>query len=74
MLPGMIVLHWNGAELPAELASLPPGRYVVAPVQSATALSEDEEAGLLHALGSLNGGEGVDDAEIDARVAFALSR
>ncbi len=68
----MVVLHWNGAELPTELVSLPPGRYVVEPVDSGTVLSEHEEAGLLRALDSLERGEGVDQEDLDARVASLL--
>jgi hypothetical protein len=41
------LMTWNGTDLPAEFRDLPPGLYVVEPVDSeAPALSPDEEAGI----------------------------
>jgi hypothetical protein len=52
---------WNGKDLPAEIRDLPPGRYVVEPVDSeAPALSPDEEAGIDAALASYRQGRIVD--------------
>lgn len=68
----MVVLYWNGVEVPAELASLPPGRYVLEPVATVAELSDDEETGLLDALASHERGEGMDEDEMDTRVAAVL--
>jgi hypothetical protein len=69
----MVILNWNGKELPSELASLPPGRYVLEPVAAVAALSKDEDEGLLRALASLDRGEGVDEEQMDAKIASILT-
>ena len=51
------MLHWNGKDLPAELRDLPPGTYVVEPIEPPL-LTDDQEAGLSAALASLHGGKG----------------
>jgi hypothetical protein len=47
-----VVVEWNGQDIPAELRSLPAGRYVIAPVDESVELSAEEEAGLIAALRS----------------------
>jgi hypothetical protein len=47
-----VVVEWNGHDVPEGLRELPAGRYVLAPVDEAVALSEDEERGLISALES----------------------
>jgi hypothetical protein len=47
-----VVVEWNGRDVPEELRELPAGRYVLAPVDEAVALSDEEEAGLIAALHS----------------------
>ncbi len=47
-----VVVEWNGQDLPEELRELPAGRYILAPVDEAIALSDEEEAGLIAALKS----------------------
>ena len=47
-----IVVEWNGQDVPEGLRELPPGRDVLAPVDDAVVLSEDEERGLVVALES----------------------
>jgi len=55
---GARVLHWNGKDVPEELRELPAGTYVVEAVDSAPALTSDEDRGLAEALASLRVGEG----------------
>jgi len=47
-----VVVEWNGHDVPEELRELPAGRYVLAPVDEAVTLSDEEERGLVIALGS----------------------
>lgn len=70
----MWLVHWNGAEVPTELAALPPGRYVMEPVDAVAPLSETEEQSLIKGLASLDRGEGLSEEEMDARVAELLRR
>jgi hypothetical protein len=52
------VINWNGRDLPEEirkmlpegLRDLPPGRYVVEPVDQTPELTPEEEDGLIQAL------------------------
>jgi hypothetical protein len=57
------VLHWNGTDVPAELRSLPVGRYVLEPVDDAPPLTAAQDAGLAAALAELDEGraESIDD-------------
>jgi hypothetical protein len=57
-MAGVRVLHWNGKDIPEELRELPAGTYVVETVDSAPALTPDEDQGLAEALASLRAGEG----------------
>jgi hypothetical protein len=50
--------HWNGKDLPEELHELPPGTYVVESLDQPPLLTEEEDAGLSAALGSLRAGKG----------------
>ena len=51
------VLHWNGKDVPPELYALPPGDYVVEPVEDeAPPLTPDEEEGIRAALASAAAG------------------
>ncbi len=52
------MLHWNGKDIPEELRELPAGTYVVEAVDSAPALTPDEDRDLAEALESLRAGEG----------------
>ena len=48
------VIEWDGQNLPAELHELPPGRYVVQPIDDPTLLSLNEENGIIAALDELD--------------------
>jgi hypothetical protein len=52
VVPGEVVVEWNGQDLPEQMRELPAGRYVLAPVDESVALSDDEKAGLIAALQS----------------------
>lgn len=47
-----VVVEWNGQDIPEGLRELPAGRYVLAAVDEAVMLSDDEERGLIVALES----------------------
>ena len=51
-----LLLDWNGADLPDKLRELPAGRYVIAPVDDVSEISDDEDAGLEAALRSIDAG------------------
>lgn len=48
----LVIVEWNGRDVPEQLRQLPAGRYVLARVDEALALSPEEEAGLIAALKS----------------------
>ena len=56
---GLKVIDWDGTHVPSELRKLPPGRYVVEPVDEISDLAPEEEEGILAALGQLDAGKGV---------------
>ena len=58
LMAGALVLHWNGKDVPEELRELPARTYVVEAVDTAPALTADEDQGLADALASLQAGEG----------------
>jgi len=58
LMAGARVLHWNGKDIPEELRELPAGTYVIEAVETALALTADEDQGLADALASLRAGEG----------------
>ena len=55
-------MDWNGKDLPSELHDLPAGRYMVEAVDD-TALTEDEERGVEHALEQYRRGQTVTSAQ-----------
>jgi hypothetical protein len=64
----MEVLTWNGTDLPESLRHLPPGRYVLEPVDDVPPLTPDQEAGIIQALRSADAGKGSTTAEVRARL------
>ena len=69
------VLRWNGKDLPEELRELPPGDYVVEPLDSdAPGLSPEEEEGIRRALASRDAGHVVSDEEVRRSVDDILER
>ena len=53
------VIDWDGTHVPSELRKLPPGRYVVEPVDESGHLTREEENGILAALDQLDAGRGI---------------
>jgi hypothetical protein len=68
------IVRWNGADRPEELRKLPAGRYIVVPIDDVPPLTPDEDAGLQLALGGLEHGGGVDDADAERRIKAPLQR
>ena len=58
LMAGARVLRWNGKDIPDELRELPAGTYVVEAVETAPALTAEEDQGLADALASMRAGEG----------------
>lgn len=65
----MTIVSWNGADIPEALKDLPPGRYVIQPVEDVIDLDDHEQKGLEHGVRQLDRGETVshDDAMSRAR-------
>ena len=51
------VIDWDGTRLPDELRGLPPGRYLVAPLDDHDALAPEEDAAVCLGLDELAAGE-----------------
>lgn len=69
------VFHWNGKDVPDELRELPPGDYVVEPVDAdPPPLTADEEDGIRQALASRDAGRLVSHEEVQRSVADLLKR
>jgi len=63
----MITLHWNGQDLPDALRDLPPGTYLVEPLEPAP-LSLADEDGLRRALAELRAGNGRSLSEVQGTI------
>ena len=53
------IIEWDGTNVPEELRHLPPGRYIVDPVENMedlNDLTEEEDAGIRHALDQADAG------------------
>jgi hypothetical protein len=68
------VVDWDGEHVPAEMCSLPPGRYLVEPLGEAVALTPEEEEGIRAAMASLEAGRGRSLEAVRERVLAALKR
>ncbi len=58
--------HWNGSDLPEEFRSLPPGRYLVEPVDQPYVPTPDEEAAIMQGIAELNAGQSLPLEEVIA--------
>lgn len=68
------VVDWDEKNVPEELRSLPPGRYVVEPVDESFVLTPEEESGIRQAMDSLEAGQGSSLEEVRSRVLRSLRR
>jgi hypothetical protein len=68
------VVDWDGEHVPAEMRSLPPGRYLVEALDEAVALTPEEEEGLREAMVSLETGHGRSLESVRERVLGTLKR
>ena len=62
----MMIIDWNGADIPPELRGLPAGKYVIE--RADEALTAEEEEGLIAALESVRAGGGVEHEEVRERL------
>jgi len=58
------VIDWDGTRLPDELRGLPPGRYLVAPLDDRDELTPEEDAAVRLGLDELAAGEVVSLDEV----------
>jgi hypothetical protein len=56
-LSDVLILEWNGSETPSALRDLPPGRYLIEPVDEPVFLSAEQEAGLIQAIREADAGD-----------------
>lgn len=68
------VVEWDGENVPDEMRSLPPGRYLLESLDEAAALTPEEEEGIRQAMASLAAGRGHSLEEVRARVLDTLKR
>jgi len=68
------IVEWNGQNVPEEMRSLPPGRYVVEAMDETNTLTADEEDGIRQALASLEAGRGSPIEKVRERTLRALKR
>jgi hypothetical protein len=73
-LSPVTIIRWNGRDLPAELKDLPAGDYAVQPAEDVVPLTPEEEAGLVAALESLQGGQGLAHEEVRKRMLLRIQR
>ena len=69
-----IVIDWDGQELRPDLKQLPPGRYILEPMDDLSMLSSEEEEGIIAALEELDSGGGLPLDEVVARIRARFSR
>ncbi len=62
------IIEWDGHALPAGLRRLPPGRYVLEPLDEMLALSPEEDAGVRAALDEMTASGGSPLAEVLERL------
>ena len=66
------VVEWDGKNVPDQMRSLPPGRYVLESVDETIGLTPEEEEGIRQALSSLEAGQGRSIDDVRKRVLDAL--
>lgn len=69
-----LVIEWDGQEIPAALRGLPPGRYVVEPLDHLTQLTDAEEQGLIEAMEQADKGQVVTLEQALANIRAARRR
>jgi hypothetical protein len=72
------VIHWNGTDLPPELASVPPGDYRIEPVdrtddEPGDDLPPETQARIRAGMASIAAGKGIPLTEVDARLRATIA-
>jgi len=62
------IMDWNGNEIPDALKNLPPGRYVIEPLEDVFELTPEQEDGILQAMDEVEAGRGVPFEEVLQRL------
>ncbi|MBI3911796.1 MAG: hypothetical protein HY320_12810 [Armatimonadetes bacterium] len=66
------VIEWNGQEIPAGLRDLPPGRYLIEPLDEYLVPTSEEDAGIVAALEEMDAGRGSPVEEVVNRARAIL--
>ena len=54
-----VIIEWDGIHVPRDFQELPPGRYILEPLDETPSLALEEEDGLIAALDQLDAGRGI---------------
>ncbi len=57
------IIEWDGRQMPERLRGLPPGRYLIEPLDEAS-LTADQDAGIAAGLDALDAGHGISLADV----------
>jgi hypothetical protein len=57
------IIEWDGRQMPEQLRGLPPGRYLIEPLDDVN-LTPEEEAGIAAALDAIDAGRGISLADV----------
>lgn len=71
---GSKAIKWDGSHIPEELRKLPPGRYVIEPIDEPSPLTEEEGVGILAGLADLDAGKGVPLADVVREIRSSRSK
>jgi hypothetical protein len=67
-----LVIEWDGSEVPRELRELPPGRYLLEPLDDLLVLTPEEDAGIREAMDDLDAGNGIPLEDVLAELRAGL--
>ena len=71
---GPNVIHWDGSHVPEELRKLPPGRYAIESVEQVPSLTDEEDKGIVAALGQLDAGKGIPLSDVVSEIRRKYSK
>jgi hypothetical protein len=70
----MKLVEWNGTDVPEAMKALPPGRYVLQPVDELVDLDPEEDGAIRDGLAQLERGEWADHDDVMERARRAARR
>jgi hypothetical protein len=69
-----VIMEWDGRKTPDVLRSLPPGRYLLEPLDEPPVLTPEERAGIMEAMDELDAGGGSPLEEALQRIQARLAQ